>query len=131
MSKYNKVLNRKQKNREKKILLILAGVAATIFIVVLLALFVGGTKQDKLVGTWKYDQYTEYEFSGDGTGCLCVDDVHYEYTYIISGDNLKLDFTEDVVRDCDYKFEVNGKSLVLTGGDGTDGGTYQLKRIQR
>ena len=128
MSKYNKVLNRKQKNREKKKLLILAGVAATICIVVLLVLFVGGTKQDKLVGTWKYDQYTEYEFFKDGTGCLCVDDVHYEYKYKISGDKLTLDFTEDVVTDCEYKFVVENKKLTLIGGKGTDNGTYKLTR---
>ena len=24
-----------------------------------------------LVGTWKYDQYTAYEFYEDGRGCLC------------------------------------------------------------
>ena len=114
-----------------KKLLILAGAAIVIVIVILLVLLIGGPKKDELVGIWKYDQYTEYEFSEDGKGCLCLDDVHYEYKYKISGDNLKLDFTEDVVRDCEYKFGVDGDTLVLTGGEGTDGGTYQLKKIQQ
>lgn len=131
MSKYNEVLNRKRKHREKKKLFILTGAAIAIVVVFLFVLLVGGSKNDKLVGIWKYDQYTEYEFFEDGSGCLCVDDVHYEYTYKISRDKLKLDFTEDVVRDCEYKFVVKNNNLTLIGGEGTDKGTYELKKITK
>ena len=118
---YNRLRARQQNHMKKKKMLTWAGTAITIVIVIFLVRLVSGAKNDKLVGIWKYDQYTEYEFSEDGTGCLCVDDVHYEYTYKISKDNLKLDFTKDVVRDCEYKFEINVDILVLTGGEGTDG----------
>jgi len=147
MSEYNEVSNRtpsrdgryaghyerrkpvKRKHKKNKPLLIIAVAALIIVAVVLSILIFGGSKNnDILVGTWKYDQYTEYEFFEDGTGCLCVDDVHYEYKYKISGDKLKLDFTEDVVRDCEYTFTVEEKNLTLVGGEGTDKGTYKLNK---
>ena len=37
-------------------------------------------------------------------------------------------FTEDIVRDCDYTFSVNGTALTLIGGTGTDGGSYKLNK---
>ena len=60
---------------------------------------------------------------------LCADDVHYEYEYKINNGTLKLDFVEDVVRDCDYSYSIDGKKLTLTGGEGTDGGTYELDKV--
>lgn len=116
----------RQKRKENKILLLLAAVVVVVVVILLSVLLSGDNKNNVLVGTWKYDQYTEYEFFKDGTGCLCVDNIHYEYKYKISGDKLKLDFTEDVVRDCEYKFVVKNKNLTLVGGKGTDNGTYKL-----
>ena len=116
----------RQKRKENKILLLLAAVVVVTVIILLSVLLPGDNKNNVLVGTWKYDQYTEYEFFKDGTGCLCVDDVHYEYKYKISGDKLTLDFSENVVRDCEYKFVVENNKLTLIGGKGTDNGTYKL-----
>ena len=82
----------------------------------------------KIIGLWQYDEYTKYEFNEDGTGCLCADDVHYEYTYKLSGDKVIIDFGNDVVRDCDYTYSVEEDTLTLIGGDGTDGGTYKLEK---
>ena len=82
----------------------------------------------KIIGVWQYDEYTKYDFNEDGTGCLCADDVHYEYTYKLSGDKVIIDFEEDVVRDCDYTYSVEDDTLTLNGGDGTDGGTYKLEK---
>lgn len=105
-------------------------VLAIVLIGLIIFLFVGPNKQNNaLIGTWKYDQYTEYEFYDNGKGCLCVDDVHYEYEYKIAGDKLKLDFTEDIVRDCEYSFTVENNILTLVGGEGTDQGTYKLNKI--
>ena len=135
MGEYNsrggRYRSRHNRRKENKKLLVFVGAIIGISIVILLGLLIGGNKKDDLVGVWRYDQYTEYEFAEDETGCLCVDDVHYEYIYKIAGDKLKLNFTENVVTDCEYQFEVKGKTLVLIGGEGTDGGTYELKRTQK
>ena len=85
---------------------------------------------NELVGVWQYNEYTKYEFSEDGTGCLCADDVHYEYTYKLSGKKVTIDFEKDIVRDCDYTYSVENNELTLVGGKGTDGGTYKLKKIK-
>lgn len=57
-----------------------------------------------------------------------ADDVTYSYAYTVKGKKLILDFTEDIVRDCDYTFSVNETALTLIGGTGTDGGSYKLNK---
>ena len=57
--------------------------------------------------------------------------IHCEYEYKINNGTLKLDFVEDVVRDCDYSYSIEGKKLTLTGGEGTDGGTYELNKVSQ
>lgn len=109
-------------------ILLIAIVLIVIAVIISIVVFCGNKNNNILVGTWKYDQYTEYEFNDNGIGYLCVDDVRYEYKYKISGDKLKLDFVEDVVRDCEYTFTVEEKNLTLVGGENTDGGTYTLKK---
>ena len=52
----------------------------------------------------------------------------YSYAYTVKGKKLILDFTEDIVRDCDYTFSVNETALTLIGGTGTDGGSYKLNK---
>lgn len=77
-------------------------------------------------GTWKYDEYTQYEFDGNGNGCMCLEDLHYEYTYIVRENELKLNFKDDSVRDCTYTFLIKDNTLTITGGEGTVGGLYEL-----
>lgn len=128
--RYSKQAPVKRKRHKIKPLFIVVVALAAILIGLIIFLIGGSNNQDNaLVGTWKYDQYTEYEFYDNGKGCLCVDDVHYEYEYKISGDKLKLDFTEDIVRDCEYTFTVENNNLTLVGGEGTDQGTYKLNKI--
>ena len=67
-------------------------------------------------------------FETNSRGKLLADDVSYAYIYRINGDKLILDFTENVVRDCEYTFSVDGAKLTLKGGTGTDGGTYSLNK---
>lgn len=81
---------------------------------------------DLLTGVWKYDEYTQYEFDGSGNGCMRLDTVHYEYTYSVSDNKVKLDFKDDAVHDCTYSFTINEENLTLVGEDGTVGGTYNL-----
>lgn len=130
MSEYNRRKVCNQKRRENKKILLVLATATVIVIILLLTLLGGGSRKNEILGSWKYDKYTEYEFSKKGSGCLCVDDVHYAYQYETQGNKLKLDFTEDVVRDCEYTFTVKGDTLTLKGGEGTDGGTYELKKVQ-
>ena len=115
---------------KKKLWVTMAGVITAFVLAIAFGIIIFGAfnVNQKLVGTWKYDQYTEYEFLKDGKGCLCVDDVHYEYTYETKTKKLSIDFSEDIVRDCEYTFKIQGNKLTLIGGEGTDGGTYELTK---
>lgn len=118
---------RKRQQRNQRILLVVA-ILVIIAIIVSLIVLLSPKKDKDLIGTWQYNEYTKYEFYDNGQGCLCADDVHYKYEYKLSGDTLKLDFAEDIVRDCEYLYAVENKTLTLTGGEGTDGGTYTLSK---
>lgn len=85
-------------------------------------------KTDSLMGVWKYDEYTKYEFDGKENGCLRFEELQYEFTYSIKDDVLKMDFADPAVHDCEYTFSTNGNSLTLIGGEGTSGGTYSLEK---
>ena len=112
--------------------------AVLIAVLVLLPAFIcqGCTNNEKnteLVGVWRYDEYTEYEFSQGDNGCLCLDgNTHYEFTYSIKDDELYIDFALDYVTDCKYTYSVDANTLTLVGGEGTAevGKTYELTKVQ-
>lgn len=79
-------------------------------------------------GKWVYDEYTAYEFDGVGNGCMCLEDIHYKYTYTVDNNELKIDFEDDSIRDCSYIFQINDGTMIITGGEGTIGGTYELHK---
>lgn len=118
----------KKRNTGKKIVIaaLLIFIAAIITILIVLQ---NDKTAEKLIGIWRYDEYTQYFFEKDGTGKLLVDDVAYEYTYTIKGEKLIIDFIENIVRDCEYTYAINDNgTLTLIGGLGTDGGCYDLNK---
>lgn len=126
-SYYNRRAAKRRRQRRKRRLLLLTFVLI-VAVITVIVITLANKPDTKIIGVWQYDAYTKYEFHEDGSGCLCADDVHYEYTYKLSGDKVHIDFEEDVVRDCDYTYSVEENTLTLIGGDGTDGGTYKLKK---
>ena len=122
--------------RRKRQRTVIASLLALIFIVIFIVLICKGCAGGKkdlsvLQGTWYYDQYTEYEFDGKGNGCMCIDKTnHYEFTYDIDGDTLKVDYALDYVTDCEYTYTVDGDKLTLVGGNGTaePGKAYELTK---
>ena len=117
---------RRKHQNVKRLALLAIGIIVVASAILIVARF--GKKSNGLAGTWIYDEHTQYVFGKDGTGKLLADDVTYTYVYSIKGEKLTIDFTEDIVRDCDYTFSVNNTTLTLVGGNGTDGGTYKLNK---
>ena len=90
------------------------------------------------------NQFIEYTKDGYATTFTVTKEEPYErWEFDMENDNMKghwtgvfmqkngqteIDFTEDVIRDCDYTFSVDGTELTLKGGTGTDGGTYTLNK---
>ena len=122
--------------RRKRQRAVIASLLALIFIVIFIVLICKGCAGGKkdlsvLQGTWYYDQYAEYEFDGKGNGCMCIDKTnHYEFTYDIDGDTLKVDYALYYVTDCEYTYTVDGDKLTLVGGNGTvePGKVYELTK---
>lgn len=118
---------RKRRNAGKKTALIITTTVIVAAVIILIGIQIG-KKPNELVGTWVYDEHTQYVFEKDGAGKLLADDVVYDYIYSVKGDRLIIDFTKDIVRDCEYTFTIDNGILSLVGGSGTDGGNYKLKR---
>lgn len=129
-----KITVRKRKKKNQK--LVVAGLAILIVIIISISLFVAKRKDvadnngllDDIKGTWVYNQYVQYEFDGYGNGCMCLEDVHYEYVYEIEEDALWINFKDNSVHDCSYSYNVKDDTLIIVGGEGTAGGTYKLYR---
>ncbi len=129
LSQKGKYTRKPAKRKNRQIILVVCLAVILLVVVVAAILLLSGSKvNSELVGKWRYNEYTAYEFYDNGKGCLCLDDVHYEYTFKVSSNKLTLDFSEDIVRDCEYTFHVDGDALTIVGGEGTDQGTYTLKK---
>lgn len=127
---------KKRKARQRKITVVSAlSLAVLVLIIVLICKSCAGGSNDNadLSGVWHYDQYTEYEFDGEGKGCMCLDGSnHFEFTYKAEDGTLYLDFALDYVTDCQYTYTVDGDKLTLIGGKGTAevGKVYELTRAE-
>ena len=122
----NRKRRRKRKSGKWIAWVVLLGAIVSVAVICTVLHF--SRNENPLVGTWVYDEHTQYVFETNSRGKLLADDVSYAYIYRINGDKLILDFTENVVRDCEYTFSVDGAKLTLKGGTGTDGGTYSLNK---
>ena len=127
---------KKRKARQCKIAVVsaLALVVLVLVIVLICKSCAGGSNDNAdLSGVWHYDQYTEYEFDGEGKGCMCLDSSnHFEFTYKAEDGTLYLDFALDYVTDCQYTYTVAGDKLTLIGGKGTAevGKVYELTLVK-
>ena len=124
---------RRKKIRQRKLRIqrrIAAGVAFAILIliIVLIAKGCSGSKND-IVGTWSLDNLTVYHFEKDSTGAMLLSNSRYDYSFKVKGENLHIDYKDDILVDGSYLFTVEGDTLILIGGEGTSGATYELTRV--
>lgn len=122
----------KQKKRRQKRIICFVVLVLIILVTVFLGIISINSKKelDTFTGTWIYDEYTKYEFDGKGNGCMCIEELHYEYTYTVKDNQLILDFNDNSVHDCTYIFSVKDDKLTIIGREGTVGGTYELHKAQ-
>lgn len=109
-----------------------AGIGSvTAILLVVMIVLANCNEKSELVGVWRYDAYTEYEFADKGHGCICLDgNTHYEFVYSTKNNVIYMDFVQDYVTDCQYTYSIEGDKLTLVGGEGTAevGKTYELTR---
>ena len=75
-------------------------------------------KGDLLIGTWSYDDVTIYSFDGNGHGILQLPLNTYEFSYIIEGGKVKIDFSDDSAEDKEYDYSVSDGVLMLIDANG-------------
>lgn len=77
------------------------------------------TNAERTVRTSNQTAYKRQPQSSKGNGCMCIDKTnHYEFTYDIDGDTLKVDYALDYVTDCEYTYTADGGKMTLVGGNG-------------
>lgn len=128
ISQRNSMGSKRHKKGHRKNIIIVSIFIATIILaaLVLIALPKFHSASYDIRGIWIYDQYTYYEFDGQGNGCLQLETERYEYTYKILGTKLYIDFANVEIRDCTYDFSIQNDELLITGKEGTIGGQYKL-----
>lgn len=78
--------------------------------------------------------YVKVDIYFTAVGMIDIPDEtnHYEFTYDIDGDTLKVDYALDYVTDCEYTYTVDGDKLTLMGGNDTvePGKVYELSLVK-
>lgn len=108
-----------------------AALAAAVIVLAVAAVMLlrGRGSPKELRGTWIYDSTTEYTFDGEKSGAMRVQGTDYAFTYRVRGSVVTLTFEHDAIETANYRFKVDGDTLVLAGEEGTSGGVYQLLRL--
>ena len=83
-----------------------------------------------ITGTWTLDGVTSYRFDGDGTGALLLPESEYAFTYRLEGEALTIDFESVRAHDGTYRAGMEGDRLILAGGEGTIGVTYEFTKVK-
>ena len=98
---------------------------AAALVLLVIVLLVSGNK-DELKGQWRIDEITAYRFDGDGNGALVLPEQEFVFRYTVHEDQLTIDFVSESARDFVYSYQIHGKKLTLTGGEGNDVVEYIL-----
>ena len=114
--------SRARKRAQSRKHLMLFAAALVLLVIVLL---VSGNK-DELKGQWRIDEITAYRFDGEGNGALVLPDQEFVFRYTVHEDQLTIDFVSESARDFVYSYQIQGKKLTLTGGEGNDVVEYIL-----
>lgn len=121
-----KKLQRERRSRR----LLLCAFLGLIAICILTLLFFPREEQP-LKGFWAYAETATVQFSGKGSGEILFSDMEYGFSYRLEANSLQIAFDNPYLADAHYTFTVGNGSLVLSGGNGTMGGTYTLTKIEK
>ena len=118
----------KRRKRQRAVIVSLLALLFVVLIIVLICKGCSG-RIDALAGKWDFDGTTAYEFDGKGSGAMLLTLADYDFTYEIKDNQLYIDFVNESAHDATYEFSVKGDTLILIGGEGTIGGTYELTKV--
>lgn len=85
---------------------------------------------ETIIGTWSIDEITFIKFCKGSTGCLILPNNEFSFTYKIKNDQLMLDFASGKAADGTYTVCLSDDEMVLEGGKGTIGSSFNLNKIE-
>ncbi len=120
---------KKRKQSNGRLLVLLMGVCSLVLLVLSLILIIHScTSRNPVVGSWKLDSMTTYEFYDDGKGALIVPKGNYSFTYTLDDDKLSIDFHDENALDSEFVYEVEDDVLTMVGGNKAIKETYVLQK---
>lgn len=99
--------------KQKRKIIIIIVVVITIVILISGYLLLTNKKNNKLIGFWTIDGYTNYEFLENDKGNLVLPHKKMEFTYKIKDNKLCIDFKDKNAIDKCYEYNFEGKKLVI------------------
>ncbi|WP_312032808.1 DUF5640 domain-containing protein [Butyribacter intestini] len=87
------------------------------------------TDTERIARTSNQTEYKRQAQSSKGSGAMLLTLADYDFTYEIKDNQLYIDFVNESAHDATYEFSVKGDTLILIGGEGTIGGTYELTKV--
>jgi len=125
----------RRRRRERRRKLLLAGCLLVIALIAgLLAVFVASKRLPDaggLTGTWKYEETATLQFDGEGRGTITLADTECTFSYTMNDQTLNIDFDNAYITDAAYTFSLEDDTLTLSGGTGTTGGIFNLKKTEK
>jgi len=120
----------KRSSSRRNTILMITGLLILTLALIIIPLFKtdAGTQAKELKGSWIYSGNAVYIFNGRGSGAFDLSDVKLSFSYKAENGILSIDFDDPTVQDCIYTFIIDEQTLILTGGEGTSGGTYMLTK---
>lgn len=97
---------------KRKIIIIIV-VVITIIILISGYLLLTNKKNNKLIGFWTIDGYTNYEFLKNNKGNLVLPHKKMKFTYKIKDNKICIDFKDEKTIDKCYEYNFEGKKLVI------------------
>lgn len=95
----------------KRKTIIVAFVVITIIIIGYLLLI--NKNNNKIIGFWTLDGYTNYEFLENNKGNLVLPHKKMEFTYKIKDNTICIDFKDENAIDKCYEYNFDGKELII------------------
>lgn len=77
-------------------------------------------KSNGLTGRWSLDDVTIYSFDGNGHGEMVLPLNTYEFSYVVEGNKIMIDFINENAEDKEYSYTISADTLILTDAAGME-----------
>lgn len=74
----------------------------------------GGPQAMEVIGNWRYDEASLYNFDGYGRGVMITPKQTYTFAYSAADGVILIDFDVDDAMDNEYRYTISGDQLTLT-----------------